>query len=84
MMKGKVKLSFFCYLEKGNLLVSGSMPSGENTQEVKIPLELNGEGGLNSGTTLPANVTLTAEQVASIVKQRATGREALFRLTLEE
>jgi len=83
-MKGKAKLSFFCYLEKGNILVSGGMPSGENSQEVKIPLELSGEGGLNSSTSLAADVQLTAEQVASIVKQRAEGREALVRLTLEE
>lgn len=82
-MKGKVKLSFFCYLEKGNILVSGN-EGGENNQEVKIPLELSGDGGLNSKSILVADVKLTAEEVASIVRQRAIGRDILFRLTLEE
>lgn len=82
-MKAKVELAFFSYIEKGNILVSGN-EGGENNQEVKIPLELSGDGGLNSKTTLAADVGLTAEQVASIVKQRAKDREVLVRLTLKE
>ena len=83
-MKGKAKLSFFCYLEKGNTLCSGTGMPNDEKQQVKIPLEVSGEGGLNSKTELKADVQLTAEQVASIVKQRVEGREALVRLTLEE